>query len=511
MRWSAFGLRGRIVGAVLVTGAISLGVAALVLLPRLHASLVHASKTTLKTQVYAKANKGLIRSLDTLPYRLIPDRSLLPKGKLQREAAAASKKLLSATKDLIPLFGQGTVTLIGDIDAQGSGQPILPTGVAPQGVASAATGQPGNIKTAFQTGKPEITLGYAGGEQVVFAAIPVKGNDAVLAVSKSIDNIPGAVDAVRHAFEIAAAVAILLTILLAIPLAGQLVSRLQRLRQAALQLAIGGTVADFPADRGRDEVGDLSRSFAIMQRRLRQQEEARRAFVATASHELRTPLASLEGMLELLADDLQGEQPDLDDAAALLDRARAQSHRLSRLAADLLDLSRIDAEVALRSEPIELSELSRAVAAEFEQSSANRGVAIALDDGGRPAWALADPGSVARILRILLDNALRVAPEGSEIRIDVRAGAEPTLSVSDRGPGVAQEERAQIFERFKRGRATGGEAGFGLGLAIGRELAQRMGGSLVLADGDEQGATFRLRLQPTEAPSAERIASAAGV
>jgi signal transduction histidine kinase len=283
------------------------------------------------------------------------------------------------------------------------------------------------------------------------------------------------------------------------------------LRQAALQLAVGGNVSDFPADRARDEIGDLARSFSIMQRRLRQQEEARRAFVATASHELRTPLASLNGMLELLADDLQADDVDLQDAAALLTRARAQSRRLSRLAADLLDLSRIDADVALRSEPLELGELGRAVLAEFELASAGRGVNAVLEDDSSPVWTLADPGSVARILRILLDNALRVAPRGSEVKVVVRASPQPTIIVSDRGPGVAPEERALIFERFKRGRETGGEAGFGLGLAIGRELAQRMGGELVIATTAEPGATFVLHLRPTEAPSSERITSAAGV
>ena len=300
--------------------------------------------------------------------------------------------------------------------------------------------------------------------------------------------------------------------MLAIPLAGTLVRRLQRLRQAALQLAIGGNVADFPADRARDEVGDLARSFSIMQRRLRQQEEARRAFVATASHELRTPLASLDGMLELLADDLQAEHLDLEDAAALLDRARAQSRRLGRLAADLLDLSRIDAEVsaalragrARRARPRGAGRVRAGQRRPRRQRRCSRTTA-------RPAWALADPGSVARILRILLDNALRVAPRGSEVEVTVRSQPVPTLSVSDQGPGVAPEERALIFERFKRGRETGGEAGFGLGLAIGRELAQRMGGSLVLADTDGPGATFTLRLRPTEAPSSDRIASTAGV
>jgi signal transduction histidine kinase len=276
-------------------------------------------------------------------------------------------------------------------------------------------------------------------------------------------------------------------------------------------VAAQGTGAEFPVDRARDEVGDLARSFAIMQRRLRQQEEARRAFVATASHELRTPLTSLDGMLELLADELRDERPDLDDATALVERARVQSRRLGRLAADLLDLSRIDADVPLRSEPIELAELSRAVIAEFELTMLERGLTAALRGAGEPVWALADPGSVARILRILLDNAVRVAPRETELTVELTPAPQPTLSVTDRGPGVPPEERGLIFERFKRGRDTGGAAGFGLGLAIGRELAERMGGALVLDGSVGEGATFRLSLPRAEAPVEEPAPTAATV
>jgi signal transduction histidine kinase len=167
--------------------------------------------------------------------------------------------------------------------------------------------------------------------------------------------------------------------------------------------------------------------------------------------------------------------------------------------------------VALRSELLELGELSRAVLAEFELAARARGVKLVLDEGSPPVWALADPGSAARILRILLDNALRIAPRGSEVKVAVVAVPVPTLSVIDGGPGVAPQERALIFDRFKRGSETGGEAGFGLGLAIGRELAQRMGGALVLADSGGPGATFTLTLRPTEAPSPDQIASASGV
>jgi len=522
LRWSAFGLRGRIVGAVLVTTAVSLGVAALVLLPRLESSLKSAAQKTLEREInHATAD---LQTIARIHYLLIPEVGVLgpktiskkksPLANLEVTATASAAELRAALTQLAQRLDEANVALVVDIDSQGNGQVIVP-GQGSSNAGSAGIGGLGDVSRAYRADKSILTFGTVAGQPVVRAAIPLAlygpNADAVIAVRVSIGEIQDAVQAVRRAFEIAALVAILFTLLLAIPLAGTLVSRLQRLRQAALQLAIGGAVADFPADRARDEVGDLARSFAIMQRRLRQQEEARRAFVATASHELRTPLASLDGMLELLADDLQGERLDLEDAGALLDRARAQSRRLGRLAADLLDLSRIDAEVSLRSEPIELGELGRAVLAEFQLASSSRGVNAILEDDGSPVWALADPGSVARILRILLDNALRVAPRYSDVRVVVRATPEPMLSVSDHGPGVAQEERAMIFERFKRGSETGGEAGFGLGLAIGRELAHRMGGSLVLTETDSPGATFTLRLQPTEAPSSDRVASAAGV
>ncbi len=238
-----------------------------------------------------------------------------------------------------------------------------------------------------------------------------------------------------------------------------------------------------------------------MQHQLHQQEEARRAFVATASHELRTPLTSLEGMLELLEDELRsGDPPDVQDARLLLARARAQSRRLGRLAADLLDLSRLDAEVKLRSEPVELEEISRAVLAEFARETRERGIVTELEDSAGPVWALGDPGSVARILRILLDNAVRVSRPGGELRVAARGGGRAALSVRDRGPGVPANERELIFERFQRGRDTGGQAGFGLGLAIGRELAERMGGELRLQDADGTGAEFTLELPLARAP-----------
>ncbi len=133
--------------------------------------------------------------------------------------------------------------------------------------------------------------------------------------------------------------------------------------------------------------------------------------MATASHELRTPLASLDGTLELLEDDLDPQRLDLDDARSA--RAGAeQSRRLSSLATDLLDLSRLDAELSLRTEPVELGELCRAVAAEFERRAAEHEVQIDAASAATALLGACDPGAVARIVRILLDNAIGVAPPG---------------------------------------------------------------------------------------------------
>jgi signal transduction histidine kinase len=311
----------------------------------------------------------------------------------------------------------------------------------------------------------------------------------VIAARRPISEVPDAVRVVRRAFAVAALVGLSIALVVGFGLASRLLRRLRRLRGAALRVADVGPGAEVPADDSRDEVGDLARAFATMQGRLRQQEEARRAFVATASHELRTPVASLQGMLELLDEDLRGNDPDLDDARLQVGRARVQARRLARLAADLLDLSRLDAEVPLRAEPVDLGELSRAVLAEFEPGS----VPLELRAPGEPCWARADPGGVARILRILVENAVRVSPDGTPVTVTVRNGSQAaSLTVSDHGPGVPEDEREAIFERFRRGSTPGG-GGVGLGLAIGRGLAERMGGTLVLDDRPE-GATFTVRL-----------------
>jgi signal transduction histidine kinase len=499
----AFGLRGRIAGAVFLSAVVTLAVAAVALLGPLEHSLRKAEINSLAKSLRHRPDPERVFSRLPLCTIVSDRRSQLALGRAESHLATQVG---------------GKVVVLGDFTPDGSYYRELPRRDDTDEAADVGRDTYPDAVTAYRRGSP-----YSSATAVVVReAIPFTKRCAVgprhftstfvIAVRKSIAEIPAVAHVVRRAFFDAALAALALTILLGIPLSGRLVRRLRRLREVAIDAAHDAPMI-VPVDTAKDEVGDLARALHSMQQQLQVQEEARRSFVATASHELRTPLASLDGMLELLGEDLHDAAPDIEDARALLDRARAQSRRLGRLAADLLDLSRIDAQVQLRSEPVELGELSRAVIAEFELGSAERRLHTDLETIGEHAvWALGDPGSIARILRILLDNALRVGPPDTRIGVllsDTGNGAR--ITVGDEGPGVKPEERESIFERFSRGKDTAGQAGFGLGLAIGRELAQRMGGDLVLedsSDGHPAGARFTLCLPAALAPDGDPVAVA---
>jgi signal transduction histidine kinase len=320
----------------------------------------------------------------------------------------------------------------------------------------------------------------------------------VVNARRPVDDVRDITGVVRRAFIVAAVVGLLGAVLVGGVIASRMAGRIRRLRDTADRVAHVGPVAEFQPEDGRDEIGDLSRTFAFMQTRLRDQEQARRAFVATASHELRTPVASLQVMLALLISDLEAEPLAVDDARQQARKADEQAARLSQLAGELLDLSRIDAGLPLRREPVDLGEVLRSIVAELEGRLAEEERTLAVNDGAG-TWAVADPGNVARILRILLDNALRHTPAAGGVRAELtthddRAG----IAVEDEGAGVGDADRERIFERFARG-ADAVPGGFGLGLAIARELARHMDGDVVLEE-SAAGARFVLWLPRSTAP-----------
>ncbi len=208
------------------------------------------------------------------------------------------------------------------------------------------------------------------GQTYAEVAYPI-GSSVVMLQSSLHDQLQVVSVVRRRVFE-AGALATVFAVLLGYALASLFVRRINRLEYAANRIA-AGSFGEPVVDHGSDELGQLARSFERMRLRLAQLDRARGEFIANASHELRTPLFSLGGFLELLDD------PDLDEATR--SEFRGQMHeqvdRLTKLATDLLDLSRLDAgRLAVVSETIDLSELADQVGAEFRRQG---------DDGRPPA------------------------------------------------------------------------------------------------------------------------------
>jgi len=340
---------------------------------------------------------------------------------------------------------------------------------------------------AAVTRTPVVGPGSLEGERLVEVAqpLPYRGRVARVAVySQSLDDASETVSFVRGRLLAAAAAALLLALGGGYLVARALSRRVMRLERGARQVAAGRFIEPLPVE-SEDELGQLTRTFNEMQRQLRRVDVARKEFVANASHELRTPIFSLGGFVELLQD----EDLDEETRREFLDTMAEQVQRLQKLAVDLLDLSRLDAgSVALECRPVDLGELARTIVGEFRPAVVHHETQLELHLSSR-IQALCDRERVAQIMRILLDNALRHTPEGTHVTVSAeRRDGAAALTVADEGPGLPDEQ--QVFDRFYTGDAT---RGAGLGLAIARELAERMDGSITAVK-VAGGATFTLRL-----------------
>ena len=250
-------------------------------------------------------------------------------------------------------------------------------------------------------------------------------------------------------------------------------SPLREMAAAARRMARGDHDVRVTAT-SRDEVGELARAFNSMAADLARVDEQRRRLVADVSHELRTPLTALQALLENLADGVTRPDPES------LETALAQTRRLSRLVASLLDLSRLEAgEVPLHREPVDVApfvdEVVRASGSP-EQVVAEVEPGLVVD---------ADPERLHQVLANLVDNALRHAPAGTAVR--VLGASSPTgvrLEVRDEGPGIPVADRERVFERFARTdlARTARDGGSGLGLSIVRWVVGLHGGAVRVAD-----------------------------
>ena len=351
---------------------------------------------------------------------------------------------------------------------------------------------------AVRSGRTQTGFGSFQGEDIGIVAQPIgpKRNPQWVAVySRNFEEVAETVSFIRGRVLWACGAALLVAVIGGWFVARRLARRVRRVERAAADVARGDFFKEpLPVD-SEDELGQLTRTFNAMQQQLREVDIARKEFIATASHELRTPIFSLAGFVELLQD----EDLDEETRREFVETMREQVERLQKLSVDLLDLSRLDSgSVELHTEPVDLAELTRSVVGEFRPALQDHRTELRMEVPEEGPLADCDRERVAQIMRILLDNALRHTPAGTDVTVSAhRENGSAEFTVADDGPGLPPGSRDKAFERFYTGDAA---RGAGLGLAIARELAERMDGRLVLDD--RPGSTAFVLKLPTNGSEA---------
>lgn len=279
------------------------------------------------------------------------------------------------------------------------------------------------------------------------------------------------------------------SLLSAAGLAWYIANPIRRLRQAFESVA-GGDLRTRIGDgmgRRQDELADLGRSFDRMAERLNALMEGQQRLLHDVSHELRSPLARMHAAIGL-----SRQQPArLEDS---LQRIEREGERMNCLVGELLTLSRLEAGVAGAQEEIDLADLLDGVVEDARFEGAARHVAV--DAAQLPDWLVFAHGPLLqRAFENVLRNALRFSPEGGRVCIEAHeiAPGRCCIAILDAGPGVPEEDLADIFTPFFRGRGAGD--GYGLGLAIAKRVLLAVDGEIRAKNRPEGGLRVELELR----------------
>ena len=269
---------------------------------------------------------------------------------------------------------------------------------------------------------------------------------------------------------------------------------LRQLSVATWAVADGSFTAPIPI-RGRDEVGDLARSFNTMAHQLQQVDKMKEEFLATISHDLKSPLGSISEAAYLLREGVTGSLSPRQ--ARLVGIIGTSAERILGLVNRLLDLSRLRSGVLpLESRPVNLARVVERVLEELRPQAETAGVQLGAERVGGDFVVEGDEERLAEVVVNLATNALRFTPKGGQISVRLgEAGREVLVAVEDTGVGIPQEALPGIFERYRQVRRDRG--GSGLGLAIVRGVVDAHGGRVTVESSEGKGTCFTVALPRT--------------
>ena len=354
------------------------------------------------------------------------------------------------------------------------------------------------LAKARSTGRSSVAVRQAPDLTPVFSAATALTDGSTLLVTANDRDFTRIVRSQRGELAIALGIATLLSILLSLFLARTIVRPLRRIAIAAHRVRLGRAREGSRGTRTsrRDEIGMLARAVSDMSQSLRMRIDNIEAFAADVTHELKNPLASLRSAVDGLD---RIDDPKL--RARLLDVVRQDVLRLDRLIGDVSEAARTDAELArARFEPVDLGPLIEQIVSGWEQRRETGTVRLAF---ARPRRAstivVGEPGRLARAIDNIIDNAISFSPPDGLVEIAaIHVGNEILIRVDDEGPGVPDDLREAIFNRFHSVRPVSESFGrhSGLGLAIARAIVEGHDGEIDVADRDDapSGARFTISL-----------------
>lgn len=316
-----------------------------------------------------------------------------------------------------------------------------------------------------------------------------------------------------------------LSVALALWLASSVSRPLERLVDGTREIAGGNfehrvfEKAGFDRDGrvGSPEIRRLAKDFDDMACKLGELDQLKRDFVTAVSHDLKTPLASMQDTLGLVLDGSLGELTTKQ--RRMLELNFDASERLRQMIMDLLDLARLESGAAVHErKPVDLAKIIGSALKGAGPTLRQKRLTAEIDKPSTPPSLLGDAPLLTQLVSNLVTNAAQAAPKGSTIRLGfAEHGGTVKLWVEDDGPGVREEDRERIFERFQRNSSRRGKSGTGLGLTIARAIAEAHEGSItvetareVRAAGSGPGARFVVELEGASfAPEAAPVRAAA--
>ena len=331
------------------------------------------------------------------------------------------------------------------------------------------------------------------GRVYLFSALPIRAPDTgqvvgVVYVTRSTGPVKFAMLRLRTWLVIVLIAAISITAVLSLFLAATIARPLGRLTRIAEKIARGDR-RETLAMRRRDEIGQLACAFDAMTTRLDERARDQSELAANISHEFKSPLTSIRGAAELL---LEGAADDPPARDKFLRNILEDTHRLDRLVTRLLELSRLESDIA-HSEIFDYEALVREVVDQRQDSMADEGAgepSIAINYHARVTQVPGRRAHLASVLGNLLDNALQHAESGTVVSVKVSDGPGNTVrtAVHNRGPVISETTRARLWDRFFTTRSKRG--GTGLGLAIVASVVKAHGGAVSVSSSAADGTVF---------------------